>query len=154
MRKLNGLIPQLLRHDNLVSPHDQLSQYPEFISHGFVRCSLEFRPITRGDGMANTRCRVGSRSDSLSTWRGANAAGLGMASATMVHSYSSVRLIATSGELSTGNLLKASAAFSLSLRGRICSSAPCSWHGKSQYLSPGYLPLRHSHSVPSNVSSA
>ena len=58
-----------------------------------------------------TRCRVGSRSDSLSTWRGANAAG--MASATKVRAYSSVRLMAVSGELSTGNLLKASAAFSL-----------------------------------------
>ena len=56
-------------------------------------------------------CRVGSRSDSLSTWRGANAAG--MASATMVRAYSSVCLMAASGALSTGNLLKASAAFSL-----------------------------------------
>ena len=58
-----------------------------------------------------TRCRVESHSDSLSTWRGANAAG--MASATMVRAYSSVCLMAASGELSTGNLLKASAAFSL-----------------------------------------
>ena len=36
-----------------------------------------------------------------------------MASGTMVHAYSSVCLMAASGELSTGNLLKASAASSL-----------------------------------------
>ena len=58
-----------------------------------------------------TKCRVGSHSDSLSTWRDANAAG--MASATMVHAYSSVYLMAVSGALFIVNLLKASAAFSL-----------------------------------------
>ena len=58
-----------------------------------------------------TNYRVGSRSDSLINWRGANAAG--MASATMVRAYSSVCLMAASGELSTGDLLNASAVFSL-----------------------------------------
>ena len=59
-----------------------------------------------------TRCRVGSRLDFLSIWRGVNAAG--MASATMLRAtYSPVSLMAASAALSTGNLLKASAAFSL-----------------------------------------
>ena len=42
MSKLNGLIPQLLwqSHGNLLSSHDQLSHYPEFISNSFVSFSL------------------------------------------------------------------------------------------------------------------
>ena len=58
-----------------------------------------------------TSCRVRSPSDSLSTRRADNAAG--MASATMLRAYSSVCLMAASVTLSTGNLLNASAAFSL-----------------------------------------
>ena len=36
MSTLNGLILQLLWHDNLVSLHDQLSGYPEFLRHSLM----------------------------------------------------------------------------------------------------------------------
>ena len=58
-----------------------------------------------------TNCRTGSRSHSVSTWRGGIAAG--MASATMLCACSSV-CSSASGALLTGNLLNALVAFSLS----------------------------------------
>ncbi|KAL9975198.1 hypothetical protein ACROYT_G012328 [Oculina patagonica] len=90
----------------------QVVTFKTYVANSCPLLSLQVVPWSKPKVMTcRTSYRVRCRSDSLSTWRGASAAG--MASATMLRAYSSVCLMDASGALSTGNLFNASAVFSL-----------------------------------------